>query len=91
MLIRETFVNKTKNHTFSKTDWYEPFTSDRGKLFRELQREYGRCGSKMYVDTPAGPKQTGWVFENKMEYTDYRGRGDRYYVREVWVHVKEEN
>lgn len=87
MLIRETFLNQTKGHTIGESDWYEPWTDDIGKLFLAMQREYGRCVSKMYIDRGSESVAVGWVFAKRMEYEDYRGRGDRYYVREVWVHL----
>lgn len=88
MLIREVFVNETKGYQFGESDWYEPFTDDVGRLFLDLQREYGRCRSKVYRDLPTGGAQAiGWVFEKRMEYDDYRGHGERYYVRSVWVTV----
>jgi hypothetical protein len=87
--MRETFVNETKGHQFGESDWYEPFTDDVGRLFRSLQKEYGRCVSRVYVDPAGGgkPKAIGWVFEKRMEYEDYRPSrgGDRYYTRAVWV------
>jgi hypothetical protein len=49
--IRETFVNTTKGYQFSETEWYEPFTQDRGELLRSLQKEYGQA-VRMYVDLP---------------------------------------
>jgi hypothetical protein len=88
--VKETFVNETKGYQFGDVPWYEPYTDNIGKLFRTMQKEYGRCNSKMYIDTKSGgTKQVGWVFTKKMEYDDYRGRGDRYYIREVWVEVRE--
>ena len=81
--IRETFVNATKGHRFSETGAYETFTSDRGELYRHLQREYGRCVSRMYVDTDRGAKPVGWVFQGRQQYDDTRET----YLREVWVEV----
>lgn len=53
--IRETYTNETKGHQFGQTEWYEPWTDDLGRLFRSLQREYGRCMSKVYAD-PVKPQ-----------------------------------
>lgn len=75
MFIHETYINATKGYQFGDSGWYEPYTDSAGKLFRSLQREYGRC--------------TGWVFSKRMRYDDARGNNpDRdYYTHEVWVSV----
>ena len=98
MEIRETFVNQTENVQFGNSDWYEPFTQDRGKLFRDLQQEYGRCTGKMYRDrVDGGTVSVGWVFEKRMRYGDARQdectgkyKESAYYMREVWVELREE-
>lgn len=93
MQIREQYLNATKGHWIGDSGWYEPYTDDRGELFRTLQKEYGRCVSKMYREYPLfdgyPPGQghvtpVGWVFERTEKYTD---TGEPY-VREVWVEVK---
>jgi hypothetical protein len=62
MRIRETFVNRTEGTRFGETGWYEPWTEDKGELFRSLQHEYGRCESKIYRDIrlPAGRAFVGF-------------------------------
>lgn len=87
IFMSETFINKDKNARFGESGIYESFTDDKGKLFKSLQREYGRCVSRVYVDRADGPpKAIGWVFEKRMQYEDARTNGaDSYYVREVWV------
>ena len=91
MLIRETYVNQTKGHRISESDWYEPWTDDVGRLFREMQKEYGRCTSSVYVDPVGGgkPVRCGWTFEKRMRYEDARGNDPErdFYVREVWVQL----
>ncbi len=99
--IKEIFIEKDK-HIFGDTGWYEPFTDDRGKLFRYLQKEYGRCTGNLYKDNVPiyllnkgmiqyekgrESKQVGWVFESRQEYTDY----EETYIREVWVEFRETN
>lgn len=89
--INESYVNQTKGHRFGESGWYEPLTDDRAKLFRSLQREFGRCASRVYQDTPDGkPDAIGWVFEKRMRYDDARGNNaDRdFYIREVWVTLR---
>lgn len=48
--IHEDYVNRTKNARFGDTDWFEPYAQTRGRLFLELQKEYGRCEGRMYRD-----------------------------------------
>ena len=97
MLVSETFINATEGYQFGDSEPYEPYTDDVGRLFREMQKEYGRCVSSVYVDEPSGTKladtgqpsgkvkRIGWVFQKRMEYEGYRGHGERFYTREVWV------
>lgn len=84
--VKEDFINETKGYIFGEGNWYEPYTENRGRLFRDMQREYGRCVSRIYVDTIDGPpKTTGWVFQSRQEYEDSHDT----YIREVWVNVRE--
>ena len=95
MWVLEAFINRTRGYSFGESDWYESYHDTTGSLFRAMQREYGRCTSRMYMDRPSrfdgpsSPVQVGWVFEKVMTYEDARppyGDNDRY-VREVWVQV----
>ena len=74
---------------FGETEPYEPFTDDIGKLFRSLQKEYGRCESQVYADLPDRKVLAhGWVFVKRMRYEDARGHEPTdYYIREVWVRL----
>lgn len=88
MLVSETFINATKGWQIGETEPYEPYTDTTGELFRAMQKEYGRCTSAVYIDSPAGPPQrVGWVFEKKMRYEDARGNDPErdFYTREVWI------
>jgi hypothetical protein len=98
LFIKETFVNETKGYQFGGGEWVEAFTDNRGRLFREMQKEYGRCKSSVYIDVADGPPvKIGWYFEKEMEYEDSRVRYDFYgrevkpekYLRGVWVEVRE--
>jgi len=51
LLTQETYVNATKGYRFGESDPYEPWTEDTGKLFAALQKEYGRCVSRIYSET----------------------------------------
>lgn len=91
LMIRESYVNATRGYRFGDTDWNEAYTDDRGQLFRDLRKEYGRA-SKMYRDGADGKAiHVGWVFTKRMKYEDARGndRERDYYTREVWVEVRE--
>jgi hypothetical protein len=89
MLVSETFVNQTKGYQFGESEPYEPYTDNAGEFFREMQKEYGRCVSSVYVDSPDGPPiKVGWVFEKTMQYEDARSKNDTY-IREVWVTLYE--
>ena len=50
MRIKETYINDDESHQIGNSGWFEPWTDDRGKLFRSLQQEYGGCTGHMYRD-----------------------------------------
>ena len=89
VFVSEVFINKTRGHRFGHS---EPYNTGRtfaqlGSVFRDLQREYGGCTSKVYLDNPedqARPHVVGWVFEKRMQYEDDPRQT---YMREVWVEV----
>jgi hypothetical protein len=84
MLIQETYIDADRGLRFGESDEYEPFTDNPGELFRALQKEYGRCVSRVYVDPPDGgqPIAVGWVFQGRQKYED---TPTKTYIREVWV------
>lgn len=87
MLISESWVNATEGYRIGDSGEYEPFTDNIAKLFRSLQKEYGRCVSNMYCDTPEAMSDTGkapaigWVFQKIDHYED---TGEPY-LKETWV------
>jgi hypothetical protein len=83
--IKETWINRTKNYRVGETEYYESFTDNVGQLFRSLQKEFGRCSSKIYVDLPDAPKPVGWVFVKRVKYDDT----EEYYLQETWVQIEE--
>jgi hypothetical protein len=93
--IKETYLNESKGYVFGDAEWYESYHDTIGSLFRGLQRDYGRCTGRMYVDRPSrfdgpdSPIQVGWIFEKKMVYEDSRQpyKENDYYLRAVWVEV----
>lgn len=85
MLAQESWVNNTENYRCGDSGYYEPFTDNLKILFRNYQREYGRCISKIYIDTPEGAKAIGWVFRKRAKYTDC----NEHYILETWITLHE--
>ena len=85
LMVRCIYINKDKDALIgADPEPYEAFTDDRGRLFRDCQREYGRCVSRMYREFKDGPdRAVGWVFQGRDKYQDC----DETYMREVWVEV----
>lgn len=82
ILIHAQLVDATQNCLFGDSEPCEAFTDDVGRLFRDCQREYGRCRSKVYIDLPSGRvKAIGWVFEKTARYEDTGGA----YKQEAWI------
>lgn len=73
-------INETQGHIFSNYDI--DLDPDNIPTFQELQREHGRCVSKMYIDTTSGnTKEIGWVFTKREKYTDSPDT----YLKQTWV------
>jgi len=83
LYVQESFVNATKGYRFGDTDVTETDCETSGELYRIMQREYGRCDSKIYINGDDGPIPVGWVFIKRVEYED----SSETYLREVWVTV----
>jgi hypothetical protein len=83
--VAESFQDLDKGHIFGETAPYETYCAgnQRGRLFRDMQREYGRCASTVYAETAGKTVPVGWYFESKQPYTDT----GKPYLRGVWVHV----
>jgi hypothetical protein len=85
MLVEETWCgtdNKREWWTTGSSGFYEPYTDDIGRLFKEFQREYGKCVSSLYVETrTAGDIRCGWVFEKRRKYEDC----NQTYIAQTWV------
>lgn len=87
MLINETYVNVTDGWKYGESGLYEPFTDKPGQLYKALQREYGRCISKVYIDLPDNKVQAiGWVFVKHVKYDDC----NKTYLQETWVELHDE-
>lgn len=82
--IHESFVNASKGWRFADQEAYETFTNDLGKLFRSLQKTYGKASS-IYIDQPSGkpPRKIGWCFSKLVPYSDC----SEFYLQEVWITV----
>jgi hypothetical protein len=82
---KETYVDATKEQTYSIVDWYETRYED-GELqalMRSSCKVFGRIRS-MWRDKPGGGRhQVGWVFEKRVAYEDCKET----YLREVWIEV----
>lgn len=86
--ILESYFNATEDCFLCDSGWYEPFTEDVGRLFRRLQREHGRCVSRVYVDGPDGQSwPQGWVFQKRRRYDGARSPSDKYSVQ-TWVSMR---
>lgn len=81
--VKETFVNASKGCQFGDSDVYETCHETMGSLYRAMVKEYGRCTSKVYIDTEEGSKHIGWVFISRCKYEDSKDT----YLREVWASV----
>ena len=94
MLIEETYVevqNKGLDHEIhyqlGSSGLFKPYTDDIKQLFCRLQREYGRCTSKVYLDALDGTiKAIGWIFEKRRKYDDC----EQYYTQETWIILHDE-
>jgi hypothetical protein len=86
MFISEHFVNATESVRIGESDVFEAWTDSPGQLFRSLQKEYGACKSKVYIDGPDNQSiHVGWIFRKRVQYQDC----DEAYLQEVWVTVHE--
>ena len=79
--VQETYLATVKGVTSisGEGNIYESFTSDKGKLFKSYQKEFGGCTGKIYRESDN--KAIGWVFSKKVKFEDVDG----YYPQEVWV------
>ena len=81
IMVQEEWVNKTEGYRTGNTGVYESFTSDKGELYKQLSREYGRCTGKVFIDQEGTSHAIGWVFEKRVKYDD----SSENYLLETWV------
>jgi len=77
-------VNADQRYQFGDDEPFESRFYTKGAAYQDSLREYGRCRSKVYVDTVGGKAQAvGWVFVKREKYTDC----EETYLCETWVTV----
>lgn len=79
--LQVTLTNENEGYRFSEWEELVDDIDTPGELYRLAQREYGRCQSKVYVDTEDGPLHIGWFFESRQRYQDT----DDEYLRGAWI------
>lgn len=83
--IEEVHISEDENCLLDEPYPYETYTSDRGELFRSLQKEHGACTRKLYIYGKDGEAQAiGWVFRKRRPYEDVPTES---YLHTVWVTV----
>lgn len=85
-----TLTNEDRDYQFSHWveqlgDTYMGEDATMGDIYRASAREYGRCQSKIYIDTAAGAEHVGWFFVNRQQYEDDADT----YLRGAWITVGE--
>ena len=86
ILVSESYLNATLNHSIGDTGVYESDFDSVGEAYRECRRAYGRCTGHVYIDVPDGKAlPIGWVFVKRTKYEDV----DDYYLQETWITLHE--
>lgn len=87
LYIQENWIDRTRDLICGESEVYETFTPNVGELYRSLQKEYGRCTGKVYVDNKDGQGiAVGWVFQQRRKYKDV----NETYLAETWVSLHTE-
>lgn len=84
MKVQIVVANKTENYIIFEDiqEWDNGLCETPSEVYKSAQKEYGRCVSKMYIDTKDGKtKHIGWVFEKKYLYEDTQ----KPYIQETWI------
>ena len=93
--IKDRNLDTEKRTIFSESKVCATKHTTVSSLFLALQREYGKCVSKQYVDEKQEDgtfkaKQIGWVFEKRVKYDDAwlikKGQPTTF-LQEAWVTV----
>jgi hypothetical protein len=73
-----------KRYLLGYGEAYEVGDKTTGSIYKAFRKEYGRCVSKVYIDTPdGGVHQIGWVFQSRRQYDNSKET----YILEVWISV----
>jgi hypothetical protein len=89
--IEESLTNEERNCLTYKSEVYESSWDTIKSLFKSLQKEYGRCTGKIYIDIDNGglvgitTMSVGWVFAKKVKYSDCK----EYFTQNAWITVHE--
>jgi len=87
MLIEQVSSIAEEKCLIGDPEMYEPFTENIGLLFKDLQKDFGRCVSKMYVDDSEGNSHhVGWVFQKRCKYEDTK----EMFTLETWISLHED-
>lgn len=84
MKVQIAILNKTEKYLIFEDiqEWDNGLCETPSEVYKVAQKEYGRCTSKMYIDTKDGKaKHIGWVFKKKCYYED---TGESY-IQEAWI------
>lgn len=81
--IQETFVNISKGYICSESEVYKTDFDSVNKLFRALNKEHGKCVSKMYIGEG---QHIGYVFQKRQKYDDSKET----FLLETWVSFHKE-
>ncbi len=76
-------VRGEKRLGIGDSDVYESGMETPGEIYKYAMKEYGRCTSKVYIDTKGKPKHIGWVFLKRTRYQDSKDT----YLQETWITV----
>lgn len=83
ILINESWADATKGYKLGDSGIYESRFDQPRALFVALQKEYGKCVSKMYVDVKGVATPVGWVFQKEKQYDNSTDT----FILETWVSV----
>ena len=86
IFIQEVWIDASDNVICGESDVYESCYDAPGEVYKALQKEYGRCTGKEYIDGPDGKSvHVGWVFQKRKQYEDC----NKTYLAETWVTLHE--
>jgi hypothetical protein len=86
IIVSVVYTNETENHGIGEEEAHETRFDTTTELYRFCLKEFGRCKSKVMIDTKDGQvMHVGWFFERREKYEDT----NETYLRGVWVTVHE--